>query len=134
MKHITVLIIDEDPDVSVRLAHGLAKAAGFRVVAHTANSAWATQFAHLWKPKIIIADFKRGTRPRRNMIRCMKDNSPESEIIVYSSYYLGDERNEFLAAGATRCLLKGLTFNELTGEVRSVALADPMINAVSAKA
>jgi two-component system nitrate/nitrite response regulator NarL len=131
MKHITVLIIDEHPEVNARLAHGLSAMAGFRVVAHTTNPVWAAEFAHHWNPQIIIADFKRGHRPRSEMVRWMKENSPDSQIVVFSAYYLEDERNEFLQAGAARCLLKGLTLNELAAELRNVAQEAPAIDAES---
>lgn len=131
MKQITVLIIDEHPEVSARLAHGLSSMAGFRVVAHTTNPVWAGEFTHHWKPQIIIADFKRGPRPRHEIVRWMKENSPESQIIVYSSYYLDAERNEFLRAGAALCLLKGLTLNELAAELRNVAHASAAVGANS---
>jgi len=134
MKHITVLIIDEHPEVSVRLAHGLSTMAGFRVVAHTTNPIWAAEFAHHWKPQIIIADFKRGPRPRAEMVRWMKESSPDSQIVVFSSYFLDDERNDFWHAGATSCLLKGLTLNELAGELRNVAHEVEAIGAVSMNA
>jgi DNA-binding NarL/FixJ family response regulator len=125
MKHITVLVIDEHPEVSARLAHGLSGIAGFRVVAHTTNPIWAAEFAHHWKPQIIIADFKRSNGPRSEMVRWMKENSSDSMIVVFSSYYSDDERSEFLQAGASRCLLKGLTLNELAAELRNVAEEAP---------
>jgi DNA-binding NarL/FixJ family response regulator len=132
MKHITVLIIDEHPEVNARLAHGLSAMAGFRVVAHTTNPVWAAEFAHHWKPQIIIADFERGHGPRSEMARWLKENSPDSRIVVFSSYYAKDERNEFLQAGASRCLLKGLTLNELAAELRNIAQEAPPIDAESA--
>lgn len=134
MKHITVLIIDEHPEVNARLAHGLSSMAGFRVVAHTTNPVWAAEFAHHWTPQIIIADFKRGPRPRPEMVRWIKENSPESQIVVFSAYYPDDERNAFLEAGATCCLLKGLTLNELATELRSVAQTIPVTNSESVNA
>lgn len=124
MKHITVLIMDEHPEVSVSLAHGLSGTVGFRVVAHTTNPVWAAEFAHHWKPQVIIADFKRGSRPRSEMVRWLKETSPDSQIVVHSSFYADDERNEFLQAGASQCLLKGLTLGELADELRKIDLSE----------
>lgn len=117
MKPITVLVIDEHPEVSAGLGKGLGRLAGFRVIAHTTNVLWAAELARYWKPEIIIVDLKRGPRSRPDIVRWLKEMSPRSRIVVFSPYFADNERHEFLEAGASLCLLKGLTLNELGFEL-----------------
>jgi DNA-binding NarL/FixJ family response regulator len=124
MRQITVLVIDEHAEVSARLGRALAGMAGFRVLAHTTNPIWAAELAKHWKPQVIIADFQRGAARRAEMVRWLKEMSPESRVVVYSTYFVEGERAEFLEAGASRCLLKGLALDELAGELRDVTIGD----------
>ncbi|MEO8457250.1 MAG: response regulator [Chloroflexota bacterium] len=129
MKQITVLILDDHPEVSSRLAKGLSGIVGFHVVGHTTNPVMAAEFAHQWHPQVIIADFSRVKGERSAMARWLKDNSPESHLVIYSTLYLDDERNDFLRAGAASCLLKGMTLNELAAELRKICSDKPAIAA-----
>jgi DNA-binding NarL/FixJ family response regulator len=122
MKDVTVLIIDEHSEVCARLARALSAIHGLRVVAHTGNPVWAAEFARYWSPQIILADFKLGPRPRPEAVAWLKKISPASQIVVHASYYVNGERDSFQLAGATECLLKGLSSFELGRELRRVAL------------
>ena len=121
MKQIAVLILDNHPSVGSSLARGLARIGGFRVVGHTTNPVTAAELAHQWHPQLIVADFSRVGGPRSATARWMKENSPESHLVIFSSYYVDDEYDEFLRAGAASCLLKGMTLDELAAELRNVA-------------
>jgi len=122
MKDIAVLIIDEHPEVCARLARALSAIHGLRVVAHTSNPMWGAKFARHWAPQIILVDFKWGPRSRPEAVEWIKKISPSSRIVVHASYYVNGERNAFQLAGATECLLKGLSSLDLGRELRRVAL------------
>ena len=122
MKDIAVLIIDEHPEVCARLARALSAIHGLRVVAHTSNPMWGAEFARHWAPQIILVDFKWGPRSRPEAVAWIKKISPSSQIVVHASYYVNGERNAFQLAGATECLLKGLSSLDLGRELRRVAL------------
>jgi len=113
----TVLIIDEHEAVCEVLARRIEGFGGFRVVQATTNPVLAAEIAHEFSPKIIIADFKRGPRPRPEMVRWMKKASPTSRVVIYASYYTDGERESFAEAGADRCLLKGMSASELGREL-----------------
>jgi len=122
MKDVTVLIIDEHPEVCASLAHSLSGIHGLRVVAHTGNPVWAAEFARYWSPQIILVDFKLGPRPRAEAVAWLKKISPASQIVVHAAYFVNGERDAFHLSGATECLLKGLSSFELGRELRRVAL------------
>ncbi len=122
MKDVTVLIIDEHPEVCARLARALSAIHGLRVVAHTSNPIWGAEFARHGAPQIILVDFKWGPRSRPEAVAWIKKISPSSQVVVHASYYVNGERDSFQLAGATECLLKGLSSFELGRELRRVAL------------
>lgn len=111
------MIVDQHEEVCHRLGRALDASPGMDVVLHTPNIMQAAELAHHDQPDVILADFKWGPADRPDTLRWLAQISPSSVIIVYSSYYLADERERFEEAGAARCLLKGLTLKELEVEV-----------------
>ncbi|HVP05853.1 MAG TPA: response regulator [Dehalococcoidia bacterium] len=118
---ITVLVIDENPAVCAALARRISGLDGFGVIEATSNPVLAAEIAHEFSPQVIIADFKRGPRPREEMVRWMRNSSPDSALIVYAAYFVEGEREAFQQAGASRCLLKGLSAAELARELQAAA-------------
>lgn len=123
MEHepVTVLVVDEHEAVCAALARRIEGFGGFRVIEATTNPVLAAEIAHEFSPQIIVADFKRGPRPRQEMVAWIRRSSPQSALVVYGSYYTEGEREAFLGAGASRCLLKGMNTDELARELRSLA-------------
>jgi DNA-binding NarL/FixJ family response regulator len=120
-QEVTVLVIDEHDAVCVALARRIEGFGGFRVIEATTNPVLAAEIAHEFTPQIILADFKRGPRPREEMVRWMRQASPKSKLIIYGSYYTAGEREAFANAGASLCLLKGMSAKDLAEELRTVA-------------
>lgn len=123
MRKVTVLIIDEHPDVCVRLARGLRSAAGLRVIGHTSSPVAGAELAHLRQPDVILADFRRGGRSRPELYRWLKEISPRSIIVALASYFLDGEIQQCVEAGVSKCLLKGMSMQRLADELRAVAAA-----------
>lgn len=120
-RSITVLVIDEHEAVCAALARRIEEFGGFQVIQATSNPVLAAELAHEMDPDLIIADFKRGPRPRPEMARWLLNASPRSKLVIYGSYYTEGEREEFAGAGASSCLLKGLSGDDLSKHLRAVA-------------
>jgi DNA-binding NarL/FixJ family response regulator len=118
---VSILIIDEHEGVCAALARRIEGVSGFKVVEATSNPVLAAEIAHECRPEIIIADFKFGPRPRPDLAAWLLKASPASKLVIYGSYYTNGEREAFAEAGATRCLLKGMTAKDLAAELRAVA-------------
>lgn len=118
---MSVLIIDEHEAVCSALARRIEGFGGSSVIEATSNPVLAAEIAHEFAPEIIIADFNRGPRPRDEMASSMLRASPTSKLVMYCSYYANGEREAFAKAGATRCLLKGMSAKDLAAELRVVA-------------
>ncbi len=120
---LTAIVVDQHDEVCDRLGRALDGLPGIRVLAHTTNLMLAAELVHQHKPDVILADFKWGQAARPDVAGWIGRMSPDSALIVYSSYYINGERQEFEAAGAARCLLKGLTLRELETEISETVAA-----------
>ena len=118
---ITVMVVDQHEEVCDRLAHALEGLPGIRVLAHTTNLMLGAELAHQFAPDVIIADFRWGEATRADVLEWLGRMSPNSHLVVYSSYFTDGEREAFHAAGAERCLLKGMSVKELADDLRRVA-------------
>ena len=119
-RDLTVLIIDENAGVGEALAQRLRSSSGVRVVGHTQNPALGAELAHELKPQVIVADFRPTGPPRTETYRWLARVAPSSQLVVLSSFYAEGEEQACLDAGAMKCLLKGLSTEELVGELRGL--------------
>lgn len=121
---ITVMVVDQHEKVCASLARSLERLPGMTVLAHTTNLTLAAELAHRSSPDVIIADFTWGEVARPDVLRWFARMSPQSRLVVHSSYYTDGERESFLSAGASRCLLKGMSVRDLGIELRKVVQSD----------
>ncbi len=123
MRQVNVLVIDEHSDVCASLARGLAAQPGLNVVGATSNLVFGAELAHLSEPDIIVAGFKRVNGDSVVTCRWLKRMSPRSRLVMLASYLEDGEEKRFQAAGASRCLLSGISAKDLAGEVLRVSRA-----------
>jgi len=117
---INVLIVDEHGSVRELVARGLNADPQFRVVTHTGDVLLGTELAWFWKPDITLFDPKTTCRHCSDMCQRIARASPGSRLVVFTSYLLQEEEQAFLEAGASRCLLKGLSLKALAQELLSL--------------
>lgn len=121
MRQLSILIIDENPDVRDLLARGLGATPGFRVIGSVGNPMLGAELAHRFQPDVILADFRRTGPPRVETFRWIARVSPRSHLVVLTSYFEKGEEQACLEAGASRCLLKGVTVKELARELAQLS-------------
>ena len=122
-RDLTVLIVDEHPDISRLLAWRLRMVRGIRVIGETANVMLGAELAHQLKPDVILADFRRTGSPRSETYRWLSRVSPKSRVIAHTSYLPNGDERELRQAGVARCLLKGGSVKELAGKIIEIAAA-----------
>ena len=117
---ITVLIIDERPEVCQLLGERLDREPGLHVVGRTSNPFIGGELAHLYQPDVILADLQRVGRDRAQVCRWLKELSPGAKLVILASYFKNGEAVACLEAGAVKCLVKGMSTRRLAGELRAV--------------
>ena len=121
MREITVLIIDEHPAVRRELARGLSAARPLKVVSHTGDYRLGTELAWFWEPDIILLDVKTNGHDALDICRQVGRASPGSALVVFTSYLANGDERPYLEAGASKCLLKGMSMKGLVKELSALA-------------
>lgn len=121
LHELTVLVIDEHPEVSQMLARGLRRIPGIRVVGETSNVMLGAELAHQLEPGIIVADFRRTGPPCVETYRWLARVSPTSRIIAHTSYLPSGDERALREAGVANCLLKGGSVKKLAGQIIEIA-------------
>ena len=116
-RELTVLIIDEHPEVSQMLARGLRRIPGIRVVGETSNVMLGAELAHRLEPGVIVADFRRTGPPRAETYRWLARVSPTSRIIAHTSYLPSGDERALREAGVANCVLKGSSVKKLASQI-----------------
>jgi DNA-binding NarL/FixJ family response regulator len=124
-RELTVLIVDEHPEVSQVLARGLRRIRGIRVVGETANVMLGAELAHQFEPDVILADFRRTGPPRAETYRWLARVSPSSRIVAHTSYIANGEERALRDAGVAACCLKGLSITKLAERLVETAASKP---------
>jgi DNA-binding NarL/FixJ family response regulator len=119
------MVVDQHDEVCKSLAHSLDRLPAIKVVAYTTNLVRAAELALESPPDIILADFAWGVAPRPDILRWFATMSPRSRFVMYSSYYTDGEREAFQSAGASLCLLKGMSIRDLATEIRKISGSAP---------
>ncbi|MBV8955514.1 MAG: response regulator transcription factor [Solirubrobacterales bacterium] len=137
---ITVLIVDDHAVVREGLRAFLELQDGIEVVAEAADGAQAVEQARRFAPRVILMDLVMPELDGVSAMRALRDQAPESRVIVLTSF-LDDERLlPAIQAGAAGYLLKNVEPAELARAVRAAdrgeAIIDPsaaarLVNAIA---
>ena len=137
---ITVLIVDDHAVVREGLRAFLELQDGIEVVAEAADGAQAVEQARRFAPRVILMDLVMPELDGVSAMRVLRDQAPESRVIVLTSF-LDDERLlPAIQAGAAGYLLKNVEPAELARAVRAAdrgeAIIDPsaaarLVNAIA---
>lgn len=120
MRKITLLVVDDHPQVREALVSRLRAIPDFIVIGHTGNPTAAREMAWFWEPDVILIDVKRMGGQVGEACRRISLASPRSKLIVLTSYIDRQERESCQQAGVAACLLKSIGLKALLEEVRSL--------------
>lgn len=103
---ITIVLVEDDEPIRMRMAAILDAAVSLDLVAHAATLAEARVLVRHHRPAVLITDLRLPDGSGLDLIRETRRDQPATEIMVVSA--LGDERNvlDAVAAGASGYILK----------------------------
>jgi PAS domain S-box-containing protein len=125
---ITILIADDHPMVREGLRSMLDEE-GIQIVGEAVNGAEAVDLARRTKPDVILMDVRMPDMDGLAATEIIKQESPETSVIVITSYESKDYLRRAIDAGAAGYLLKGMSRNALIDGIRLVRGGGSLIDA-----
>jgi DNA-binding NarL/FixJ family response regulator len=116
---IRVLIVDDHPIVRDGLQGILAGNPDFEVVGQAANGAEAVRQAQAMRADVVLMDLRMPEMGGVEAIKLLRRGSPDTHILVLTTYDTDTEVLSALGAGATGYLLKDAPREELIRAVKA---------------
>jgi len=128
MDKITILIVDDHPMVREGLRSFLEAQDDMAVVADAGNGPDAIAAARDLQPRVVLMDLVMPGMDGIAALAEVKRVSPQSEVLVLTSF--ADDSKVFpaLRAGAGGYLLKTTTSDELARAIRSLSRGEPVLH------
>ena len=118
---IRLLIVDDHIVVRKGLAAMLETEPGLQIVGEASNGAEAVELAKALRPAVILMDLMMPVMDGIEATRRIKQEAPECNILVLTSFSTNDKVLPSLNAGAIGYLLKDSTPTELVKAIHQVA-------------
>ena len=125
---ITVLIADDHPMVREGLC-SMLDAEGIEIVGEAVNGAEAVEKAQQLNPDVVLMDVRMPDMDGLAATEIVKQGSPETSVIVITSYESKDYLRRALEAGASGYILKGMSRDRLIEAIRLVRSGGSLIDA-----
>ena len=120
MAPTTVLLCDDAADVRYMLRNQLLEDPAIKVVGEASNGVEAVDLARRLRPNIVLLDVAMPLLDGLDALPEIERVSPESRVVVVSSYTPDQMRDKVLALGARSYVQKGTASRELLTAVKEV--------------
>ena len=128
MKNIRVLIADDHSVVRMGLTALLKYQKGITVVGDAQDGAEAAEKAAALKPDVVIMDLMMPGTDGIEGTRRVRAASPESKVLILTTFGTSNEVGRALDAGAIGAIMKGADNDELIAAIRKAAVGDGTIS------
>ncbi len=125
---IRVLVVDVHDGVRLGLTTALALADDLVVVGEARSGAEAIQLCQKLRPDVVLTEIQLPDGDGVALVQRIRQEFPETQVVVLTSQALDADRRRALAAGAHAYLQKYVAREELVATIRTVA-AKPMASA-----
>src|SRR2546430_9145859 len=115
---IRVLIADDTPDIRLLLRAALRMYPGFEIVGEAADGAEAVKLAQEHQPDVILLDLAMPVKDGLQAIPEIREESPDTKILVLSGFTATEMRPEAFRLGAHAYLEKGSPPDRLIATLR----------------
>jgi NarL family two-component system response regulator LiaR len=125
---ITVMIVDDHAVVRHGMRALLEAEGDFTVVGEMASGAEAVLRVGDLVPEVVLMDLLMPDLVGVEATRLIKQQSPNSQVIILTSYHEDEHIFPAIRAGALSYLLKGASLEELTTAVRKAARGEAVLH------
>src|SRR5258708_7230227 len=125
---ITVMIVDDHAVVRHGMRALLEAEGDFTVVGEMASGAEAVLRVGDLVPEVVLMDLLMPDLDGVEATRLIKQRSPNSQVIILTSYHEDEHIFPAIRAGALSYLLKGASLEELTAAVRKAARGEAVLH------
>jgi two-component system, NarL family, response regulator NreC len=125
---VTLVIADDHRVVRTGLRLLLEAEAGFEVVAEADDVSSARRYVCAHRPSVLVLDLNMPGEPSLPAIPALREETPETQIVVLTMQDDPAFAREALKAGAVGFVLKRSAENELIEAVRLAARGEPYLN------
>ena len=128
MKKLNILLADDHSVVRAGLKTILNLEKDFRVVGDAENGVEAGKLAKELQPDVVVMDLMMPDMSCGEAIRLVLKASPESKVIVLTSYGTSSEIRVALETGAIGAITKNISNRELTDAIRRTAAGERVLS------
>jgi two-component system, NarL family, response regulator DevR len=125
---IRILIADDHEVVRIGLSALLDRQDGFRVVGQASSGQEAIRLAKMLRPDVVVLDIRMPDGSGTDACRAITADSPETPVVMLTSYADEEALFDAIAAGASGYVLKRIGSDELVSAVRTVAAGHSMLD------
>lgn len=120
MPPIRLLLVDDNADLRFLVRTAVESRGGFEVVGEAADGVRGVELARELQPDVVLLDLDMPSMGGIEALPLLREASPDSKVIVLSSYRREDYEGQVRAVGATGYLEKGITARRLVDELLAV--------------
>lgn len=117
---IRILLVDDHPIVRAGLETILSSQPDMRVVAHSDNGEAAVEKVSELHPDLVLMDLRLPGMSGVDAIREIREISPQTRILVLTTYEGDEDIYQALQAGAASYIIKGMPYELLLRGIRLV--------------
>lgn len=128
---IRILVVDDHAVVRRGLQAVLADEAGLEVVGEAANARDAVARARALQPDVVFMDIRMGEADDASGIdacRQIRDELPETQVIMFTSYGERESVLSSIMAGATGFLTKNVSHAQLIQAIRAAGRGESLLD------
>jgi DNA-binding NarL/FixJ family response regulator len=134
MSRVSVLLVDDQPLFREGLRTLLSVEPGIEVLGEAGDGEAAVQQARRLRPQVVLMDMRMPVLDGVEATRRLRAETPESRVIVLTTFDDDEEVFDALRAGAVGYLLKDATRDKLVEAIRSAARGESFLQpSVAAK-
>jgi DNA-binding NarL/FixJ family response regulator len=118
---ISLVLIDDNRLLREGLAGLIRKQPDFKILAASADIEEALRKAREAKPQVVLLDFGLESHDSLGLTATIRQEVPESRVIVMGLLPLQEDVAAFVRAGASGFIMKDASFDDLLRTIRAVA-------------